>query len=128
MQQHPPVADVRVPGAPHPLAPRGRDPARAKRQSLLLSILALVTVIAPPLPFIFGAWAIVRASDAGTTGRPALGQVLGIIALILSATALLMVVYALPAFAWSIVTLEEVDPWSWWMEAGERLMNATTHR
>jgi hypothetical protein len=112
---HPNVPAGRAPGTPHPLARQGRDPARAKRQSLLYSVLALVTLPAPPLPFLFAAWAIARASDAGKTGRPALGQVLGVIALVLSTAALATAVYLFPAFIRFFFTVEEFNPWLWWM-------------
>lgn len=110
-----PNGPARVSGAPHPLARQGRDPARAKRQSLLYSVLALVMFPVPPLPFLFGAWAIARASDAGQTGRPARGQVLGVIALVLSTATLATAVYMFPAFIRFAFTLEEFNPWLWWM-------------
>ncbi|MCY1159334.1 MAG: hypothetical protein MOP51_2359 [Citricoccus sp.] len=111
---HPSVPADRVPGDPHPLARQGRDPARAKQQSLVYSVLAFVTLLVPPLPFLFGAWAVARASDAGKTGRPALGQVLGVIALVLSAAMWLTMAYMIPALIRFALTLEEFNPWLWW--------------
>ncbi|MDI3331541.1 MAG: hypothetical protein QJR09_12545 [Micrococcus sp.] len=121
---HPYVPTDRVPGAPHPLALQGRDPARARRESLMFSVLALITLAVPPLPFVFGALAVVRAGDAGRTSRPALGQALGIVALVLSAAVVVMAIYAFPALVESVLLQETVDPWLWWKETGRRILNA----
>jgi hypothetical protein len=111
----PRLATDRVPGAPHPFAGQGIDPERAKRQSLQLSILALVTLLWPPLPFFFGAWAISRAGDVGTTRRPVPGQVLGIVALVLAAVTWLIVAYLSPAFIRIMLTHDaSFNVWLWW--------------
>jgi hypothetical protein len=111
----PQLTAERVPGTPHPLALQGRDPERAKRQSLLFSVLALVTLPVPPLPFVFGAWAIDRAGHVGTTKRPVLGHVLGIVALVLAAMTWLIVAYLIPAFIRFMFTLDaSFNVWLWW--------------
>lgn len=115
MQHAPPATVDRVPGAPHPWATAGRNPDRARRQSLLLSVLAWITLLWPPLPFLFGGWAIARAADAGPTGRPAAGHVLGAVAIVLSAVSLALLMYLLPALFRLLLTHDaSFDFWRWW--------------
>ena len=115
MHHPPPATAVRVSGRPHPWATSGRDPDRARRQSLLLSVLAWITLLWPPLPFLFGGWAIARAADAGATGRPAAGHVLGAVAIALSAASLALAMYLFPALLRVALTYDaSFDFWRWW--------------